>query len=42
MFDENFWQQILLQIEFFFRRGAVPELFTHKVERGKKLYQYCD
>ena len=28
MFDENFWQQILPQIEFFLRRTVVSELLT--------------
>ena len=40
MFDENFWQQILPRIEFFFRRAVVPELLTRRVQRGQKLYQH--
>ena len=40
MFDENFWEQILGQIEFFFWRAVVPELFTHRVQRSEKLYQH--
>ena len=39
-FNENFWQQILPQIESLFRRAAVPELFTNRVQRRGKLYQY--
>ena len=39
-FDEHFWQQIFPQIEFFFRRAVVPELFTRRVQRGEKLYQH--
>ena len=34
------WQQILPRIEFFFRRAVVPELFTCRVQRGEKLYQF--
>ena len=39
-FDENFWEQILAPIEFFFRRAVVPELFIHRVQRSEKLYQH--
>ena len=39
-FDENFWQQILPRIKVFFKRAVVPELFTLRVQRGEKLYQY--
>ena len=39
-FDENFWQQILPQTEFFFRKAVVSELLTRRVQRGEKLYQH--
>ena len=40
--DENFWEQILARIEFFFRRAVVPELFTYRAQRSEKLYQHGD
>ena len=40
MFDEYFWQQILPQIEFFFRSTVVPKLFTPRFQEGEKLYQH--
>ena len=36
--DEKFWQQNLSRIESFFRRAAVLEFFTRRVQRGEKLY----
>ena len=39
-FDENFWQQILPRIEYFFIRAIVPKLVTRRVQRGEKLYQH--
>ena len=39
IFDENFQQQILTQIEFFFRQSVVLELLNPRVQRGEKLYQ---
>ena len=36
--DEKFWQQNLSRIESFFRRVAVLEFFTGRVQRGEKLY----
>ena len=36
-FNKNFWHYVLPRIEFSFRRAAVPELFTRKVQRGEIL-----
>ena len=39
-FDERFWHKALPRIDQFYRRAFVPELFTHRIERGETLYQH--
>ncbi|KAK7477395.1 hypothetical protein BaRGS_00031371 [Batillaria attramentaria] len=37
-FDEGLWQAILTKLKDFYVGAVIPEIFTHRVERGKDLF----
>ncbi|KAK7507753.1 hypothetical protein BaRGS_00000718 [Batillaria attramentaria] len=37
-FDEGLWQAMLTKLKDFYVGAVIPEIFTHRVERGKDLF----
>lgn len=37
-FDETLWQEMLKKLHSFYLNSVIPELFSCRVKRGKKLF----
>lgn len=37
-FDKSFWDQMVQKLNSFYLKAVIPELFSERIKRGKKLY----
>ena len=42
LFDPDFWMRTLQKLNDFYLKSFIPELFSRRVLRGKKLHENCN